>query len=98
MRIVDEETIEIEGGNYLTLSQFARLTSRTEGMIRSFIINGGEYRKLQVKRFFRKPFIPVEELFKYPFSKQGVPSKNKKPYFYKLEKGLLVIAGESIEE
>jgi len=69
--IEGEEAVKINGVDYFLVKQFARITKRTEGHIRSLINKGNKKRKLKCYYVGEKPFIFVTELFEFPFLSAG---------------------------
>jgi hypothetical protein len=73
MTINEEESIEIQGQDCWTIQQFAKLTKRRASTIRGYIAVGNTIRKINTIRVGGKPFIPVREVFEYPFIVSGRP-------------------------
>ena len=71
MKIKGEHSININGVEYFTVKQLARLTNKEEANIRRLIGEGNRVRKMESKKLCGKPFIPVEELFEFPFVYPG---------------------------
>lgn len=71
MEINGQETVNINGKDYWTIEQFAILTERTKESVRRLLSIGNSIRRLDADRIGRKPFIPYEELFEYPFVQDG---------------------------
>lgn len=65
----------IDGDYYWTINQFAQLTGKTEGSIRMLLSRGNKIRKLCVKHFHNKPYIPYNELFDFHFVEKGRPTE-----------------------
>lgn len=74
MIIEGECTVNLDGRDYWTVSQFSKLTNRKEGTIRVLISKGNRIRKLETKKLGGKPFILAEELFNFPFVITGRPA------------------------
>jgi hypothetical protein len=71
MKIGNIETIHINGMEMLTVTKFAQLIHRSDSSIRRLLAYGNRYRKLKKLVIDGKPFIPLSELEKYPFTFQG---------------------------
>lgn len=69
-----QKTINIDGKDYWTVKSFSLVTGRSVTQIRSLMWKGNTVRKLKVDHFDKKPFIPAEELFEFPFV---LPGSNK---------------------
>lgn len=74
MTIDDETTINLNGEEYWTVQQFARLTEKEPGTIRVLISKGNRVRKLKTVSVAGKPFILASELFEFPFVITGRPA------------------------
>lgn len=85
MRIGDIETVHINGMEMLTVAKFAKLVNRSESSIRRLMSYGNRYRKLKKITLDGKPFIPVMELQKYPFTFQGRTKKDEQGIVYHYE-------------
>ena len=65
------EPISIEGEDCYTIKQYACAVSRSEASIRQLLSKGNRIRKLKVLHVGEKPYIPFEEVFKFPFTMSG---------------------------
>ena len=75
MRIGECESVSINGIDCWSTRQFAELTGRSKEYVRALISRGNKFRKLRSVRIDdKRVYIPVEELFKYPFLNEGRPS------------------------
>jgi hypothetical protein len=74
MEIYSEKPININGKDYWTVRQFAKLTNREEHSIRYLIIKGNRIRQLKSLTVGGKPFIEADELFNFPFVTTGRPN------------------------
>lgn len=97
MEIAGVKSIQIDGEDYVTVNQFARLIDKTPGHVRVLLSKGNKVRPLYHKSYGGKPFIPVSELFNYTFLYNGRPSKfGYYVYRFKLEEGELVKEEEAV--
>lgn len=71
--------IEINGEEFYTVSEFARLVNKSDNAIYGLIYKGNKIRKLRTKKFWNKPMIYASELTEYPFT---LPGKGTTVYFY----------------
>ena len=78
MMIKGEAPTSINGKDFWTLRQFSYFTERSDSAIRYLYRTGNRVRKLQVSYFGGTPFIPVEELFDFPFVARGRSNSNNK--------------------
>lgn len=69
------DPVSICGKDCITIGQFAKLTKKSESSIRQLIIRGNMLRKIETITAGNKPFIPVKELFEYPFVMNGRPNE-----------------------
>ena len=90
MRIHDENSLSINGKDYWSVRQFAKLTGREDASVRYLITHGNNLRNLKADHFEGRPFIRAEELFEFPFASPGKPS----PIGQIVEK--FVLQGESL--
>lgn len=65
----------VDGTPCITIKNFSDLTKRSESSIRHLIIKGNIIRKLRTVYVGDKPLIPVEELYEFPFVKNGRPNE-----------------------
>ena len=77
-------TIEINGGTYFTIRDFAVVTKRSEQNVRFLISKGNRIRKLKVSHWADKPYVPYAELSEFPFT---MPGRNSKRIYYYTENG-----------
>lgn len=75
MKIGKEQTTKIEGKEYWTIAQFARMTKRTNASIRHLISQGNRVRKLKALKVIDRLFIEDKEIFDYPFCIRGRKTK-----------------------
>lgn len=68
-----KEAIKINGKEYWSVKQFAELSQRTEYTIRMMISKGNSIRKLQSINITGRRYVPVDELFEFPFIANGRP-------------------------
>lgn len=61
----------IDGRQYLTVLDFARVTNRSTVNVRKLISVGNRIRKLRCVRIVGRPMIPLEEVTEYPFTVAG---------------------------
>jgi hypothetical protein len=85
MEIYGEKPLLINGKEYWSVRQFAKLTGREEASIRYLITHGNKIRCLKSEHFEGRPFINAEELFEYLFVPPGKPS----PFGQVIEKFML---------
>jgi len=71
LKILEEETISVNGKEWWFVHQFAKITGRKEQAIRVLISKGNLIRKLKTLDFGGKPLIAAEELFEFPFVMSG---------------------------
>jgi hypothetical protein len=71
----------LEGIDYIHISEFAELTNRSIQATRHLIADGNSVRKLKAFRDRSRLMIPVTELTGYPFTNQGA-SNPKEIYHY----------------
>ena len=64
-------TINIEGEDYFSLSEFSYLSRRSESNIRALFNKGNRIRKLKKARFGNSIFIVSSELVEFPFIVRG---------------------------
>ncbi len=69
--ILEKKIIDINGKSYLTVQDFADVTNRSIAAIRQYMALGNRIRKLKFTHFAGKPFIPIEEVFEFPFTMSG---------------------------
>lgn len=62
---------EIEGVRYATVPDASRFTGKTVTHLRWLIQHGNSVRKMRAKRYGTHYFIPEEEIYSFPFVKQG---------------------------
>lgn len=91
MRINGIQSISIDGVDCFTIKQFAKLVDRTAEYIRYLISTGNMIRKLKVRKIDTHVYLPVQEIFDFPFVTQGAnsnaPGAHVKEFF--LEEGRL---------
>ena len=63
--------ITIDGEDYFTIKEFARLTHRTEQSVRLLISHGNRIRKLEARHVSKTVLIPLSELTEYIFTSSG---------------------------
>lgn len=69
--IEGERVHNVNGSEVVTVTSFAKLIHRSEATVRKMISVGNRYRTLKTEYVENKPFIPVNELFDFPFTMQG---------------------------
>lgn len=67
--------VNVCGEDCITIGEFAKLTLKSESSIRQLINKGNILRKLETVYAGNKPFIPVRELYDFPFVANGRPYK-----------------------
>ncbi len=83
--MTDVETANVNGVEVLTISQFARVTQKSNDVVRQLLCTGNRFRKLKATYVDGRTFIPVSELFDFPFS---LPGRNRAIlYRYRIVKG-----------
>jgi hypothetical protein len=85
MIINGECTVSIDGKEYWTVRQFSKLTNRKESSIRFLTTGGNRIRKLNYLSLNSRLFIPLEELFEFPFTVKGRTSKDLEVYVIKFK-------------
>ena len=65
------ETIQVDGKEYLTCTQFGALSGRSAKTINHLILYGNRARKLKSILRLGSRLIPVEELKEFPFTGRG---------------------------
>lgn len=70
-----DRTIELNGELFFEVKDFAEATKRSTQNIRFLMAYGNRFRKLEVKRFGGKPYIPWSELTSYIFTSPGRSSQ-----------------------
>jgi hypothetical protein len=83
MRPVDLTTL-ISGCRYFSVAHFAWVTHRSVPNIRFLMSYGNRIRKLKVRRFDGKPYIPYSELTEFPFTMSG---RNSTEVYHYSEEG-----------
>lgn len=76
---------ELNGKLYFTVKRFAWATKRSEQSVRFLMCYGNRIRRLKVKRFGGKPYIPYEELTEFPFT---LPGRNTKEVYHYTKDGV----------
>ena len=61
----------INGTDYFTVAQFAKMTRRAPYRIRDLVNNGNKIRTLKVMRIETMIFIEASEVHEFPFTAQG---------------------------
>ena len=65
------KTCKIDGVDCVSIMQFAKITKRSDNSIRHLITYGNKIRKMKTIRAGGKPFVPLSELFDFPFVQCG---------------------------
>lgn len=76
MEVQQEKTVTINGIEYFSTEQVARLTKRSPASIRHLCIKGNRIRKMKYLNLAKSNWIEATELFDYPFTLVGKNSKN----------------------
>ena len=99
MIIRGELSVTINGEEYFTVQQFARITGKLEGNIRHLIWKGNRIRKIISQNIGNKPFILASEVFDFPFVLPGrISSLGTAAERFVLRDGELYSMEEIIEE
>lgn len=65
------KTVQVDGKEYLTTSQFGAVCGRSAKTINHLILYGNKVRKMKSILQFGVRLIPIEELDEFPFTSKG---------------------------
>lgn len=72
----------IDGVQYVSIADFAKITRKTVPAIRYLFLNGNAIRPLHGRRMGRSIYIRLDEFYIYPFLPGGRPEIHKSVYHY----------------
>ena len=78
---VEIKPIVLDGVSYVTVTQMAVMTNRSDQSIYSLVLEGNSIRKMKVYRIAGRTLIPLSELTDFPFTFAG-PHSSDNPYHY----------------
>lgn len=85
-----KEAVTINGRDYLTVQDFAKITNRSVASVRQYMSLGNRIRKIKSMRLAGRALIPVTEVYTFPFTMSGRNTEDV--YNYRLgEEGVYVI-------
>ena len=84
------KVIEIDGIRYVSVPDASQFWNKSITQVRHLIEHGNSMRKLQATRIGKHYMIPEEELYEFPFVKQGRGCRTGVVYRYNKE-GELVL-------
>lgn len=84
------KVIEIDGIRYVTVPDASKFWNKSITQVRHLIEHGNSRRKLRAERYGKHYMIPEEELYNFPFVRQGKGSSTGEVYCY-TEEGELVL-------
>ena len=84
--------------DYITTKEFARITTRSMASIRQLISKGNSIRKIRVIKIDDKPFIPLSELYVFPFTIAGRGKDSSIGHYYVNEEGWLAMRSATPKE
>ena len=63
--------LEIDKEYYFTIKEFSQVIKKSKSTVRALIDRGSKVRKLKIMKVENKVFIPLSELFEFPFVVRG---------------------------